>query len=53
MKQVVLAFGHAMAQAVSCRPLTVEAQAHIQLSPCATCGRQSGTEAGFSQSSLV
>jgi hypothetical protein len=40
---------HAMAQAVSCRPLTVEAQ----VSQCGTCGGQSGTGTGLSPSSSV
>jgi hypothetical protein len=36
-----------MAQAVSRRPLTAEAQVRSRLSPCGLCGGQSGTETGF------
>jgi hypothetical protein len=38
-----LNFGHAMAQAVSRRPLTAEAQVSL----CGICGEQRGTETGF------
>jgi hypothetical protein len=37
-----------MAQAVSLRPLTVEARVRSQLSPCRNCGGQCGTGTGFS-----
>jgi hypothetical protein len=50
---LTLCSGRAMAQAVSCRPLTVEAQVHVQINPCGICGGQSGTGTGFSLSSLV
>jgi hypothetical protein len=45
--------GCAIAQAVSHWLLTVEAQVHTQGSPCVIFGGQSGTRAGFPQSSLV
>jgi hypothetical protein len=41
--------GCAMAQAVSCRPLTAKARIHAYVSPCGICGRQA--ETGFSPSS--
>jgi hypothetical protein len=37
-----------MAQAVSSRPLTVEARICAQVSPCRICGGQSGSGTGFS-----
>jgi hypothetical protein len=37
-----------MAQAVSQRPFTVEAQVRSRVSPCGICGGQSGTGTGFS-----
>jgi hypothetical protein len=36
-----------MAQAVSLRPLTAEAQVWVRVSPCGICGGQNGTEIGF------
>jgi hypothetical protein len=45
--------GHAMAQVVSRRPLTEEAQVHARVNPCGICGGQSGTGTGFSPSSSV
>jgi hypothetical protein len=39
--------GHVMAQAVSRRPLTAEAQVHAWVNPCGICGGQSGTGTGF------
>jgi hypothetical protein len=45
--------GHAMAQAVSRRPPTMEAQVQSWVSPCGICGGQSGTGTGFSLSSSV
>jgi hypothetical protein len=33
--------------------LTMEAWVHVLVSPCEICGGQSGTEKGFSSSSLV
>jgi hypothetical protein len=39
--------GRAMAQAVSRRPATAEAQVRFRFSPCRICGRQSGTGTGF------
>jgi hypothetical protein len=36
-----------MDQAVSRRPLTVEAQVRVRVSPCRICGGQSGTGTGF------
>jgi hypothetical protein len=41
-----------MAQAVSRRPLTVEARVRSRVSPCGICGGQ-GTGTGFSPSTLV
>jgi hypothetical protein len=45
--------GHVMAEAVSCWPLTVEAQVHTWVNPCSICGGQSGTGTGFSLNSSV
>jgi hypothetical protein len=45
--------GRAMAQAVSRRPPTAEAQVRFWVSPCGICGGQSGTGTGFSPSSSV
>jgi hypothetical protein len=45
--------GRAMAQAVSCWPLTAEARFHAWVSPCGICGEQSGTGTGFSPSSFI
>jgi hypothetical protein len=42
-----------MAQAVCRWPLTAEAQVRARVDPCDICGGQSGTGAGFSQSSSV
>jgi hypothetical protein len=42
-----------MAQAVSRRSLTAEARIQSRVSPCGICGGQSGTETGFSRSTLV
>jgi hypothetical protein len=42
-----------MAQAVSRRPLTAEAQVRFQVSPRGICGGQSGTGTGFSPITLV
>jgi hypothetical protein len=42
--------GRAMAQVVSCRPLTAEARVRARVNPCGICGGQSGTETGFSPS---
>jgi hypothetical protein len=39
-------------QAVGRRPLTAEAGVDALVSPCGICGGQSGTETGFSPSSL-
>jgi hypothetical protein len=46
-------FGHAMAQVVSRRPSTVEAQVRSRLRPCGICGGHSGTGAGFSPITAV
>jgi hypothetical protein len=43
-------YGRAMAQAVSRRPLTAEAQVRSRVSPCDICGGQSGSGTGFSPS---
>jgi hypothetical protein len=40
--------GRAMAQAVSRRPFTAEAQDRSRVGPCGICGGQSGIETGFS-----
>jgi hypothetical protein len=45
--------GRAMAQAVIRRPLTVEAQVRLRVSPCRICDGQSGTGTGFSPSNSV
>jgi hypothetical protein len=45
--------GHAMAQAVSRRPLTEEARDRVQVNLCGIYGGQSGTGTGFSQSSSI
>jgi hypothetical protein len=45
--------GRAMAQVVSCWPLTAEARVHARVNPCGICGGQSGTGTGFSLSSSV
>jgi hypothetical protein len=42
-----------MAQAVSRRPLTVEARVRSRVSQCGICGGQSGTVTGFSTSTSV
>jgi hypothetical protein len=42
-----------MAQAVSRRPLTAEAQVRSRVSPCEICGRQSGTGTGFSPNTSI
>jgi hypothetical protein len=42
-----------MAQAVSRRPLTVEARVPAWVNLCGICGGQSGSETGFSPSSSV
>jgi hypothetical protein len=44
--------GHAMAKAVSHRPLTAEARVCTRVSPCGVCGGQSDTGTGFSPCSL-
>ena len=38
---------------VSCQPFTVTVQFKPQVSPCGTCGGQSGNRAGFSLNTLV
>jgi hypothetical protein len=45
--------GRAIAQAVSRWTLTAEARVRARVDPCGICGGQSGTGAGFSQSSSV
>jgi hypothetical protein len=45
--------GNAMAQTVSCQPLTTEARVHPHINPCGICGGQSSTGTGFSTSSSV
>jgi hypothetical protein len=42
-----------MAEAVSRRPLTVEARVRSRVSSCAICGRQNDTGTGFSPSTSV
>jgi hypothetical protein len=42
-----------MAQAVCRRPVTAEDRFRFRVTPCDTCGRQSGTGTGFSPSSSV
>jgi hypothetical protein len=46
-------FGHAVAQAVSCRPLTVETRVCTWVGPCGICGGHSGTVTGFSSNCSV
>jgi hypothetical protein len=48
-----LYFVHAMAQMVSCQPLTVEFWVQSQANPCGMCARQSGTETGFPSNTSV
>jgi hypothetical protein len=50
---VTLDAGRAMAQAVSRRPPTPEAQVRSRVSPCGICGERSGTGTGFSPSTSV
>jgi len=45
--------GCALAQAVSHRPLTTEAQVQSEATPCGVCGRQSNNKTGFSPSTLA
>ena len=45
--------GHALAQVVSCQPLTAEAWVHSQASLCGICGGQSGIGTGFSPNTVV
>jgi hypothetical protein len=42
-----MSVGHAMAQVVSCWPLTTQAWVHTHVSSCGICGGQSGTGTGF------
>jgi hypothetical protein len=42
-----------MAQAVSRRPLTAQAELRARVSPCEVCGGKSGIGTGFSPSPLV
>jgi hypothetical protein len=44
---------HAMAQFVSHQPLTMKDGIRGLVSPSGICGEQSGTQTGFSQTSLV
>jgi hypothetical protein len=44
--------GFAMAQEVSCQPLTTEALVRTWVGPCGICGGQSGTGTGFAMSSV-
>jgi hypothetical protein len=48
MFDINISEGYTMAQAVSCQPLTAEAQVCAGVSPCGICGGQSGTRTGFS-----
>ena len=45
--------GRAMAQTVSCQPLTAEAWVPFRASPCGIYGGQSGTGTGFSPRTSV
>jgi hypothetical protein len=45
--------GRAMAQFVSCQPLTAEDRVRARVNPCGTCDGQSGTGTGLSLSSSV
>jgi hypothetical protein len=45
--------GRALAQAVSRRSLTAERRVRSRVSPCGTCGGQSGTGTGFSSSTSI
>jgi hypothetical protein len=53
LRAVTDVLGRAMAQAVSRRPLTADAQIQSRVSPCGICGGQSGTGTGFSPSTSV
>ena len=46
-------YGGAMAQAVSCQPLTADSRVRLQVSPCGVCDGQSVTGTEFSDSTSV
>jgi hypothetical protein len=53
VSKVNISVGRAMAQVVSRRPPTAEAQARSRVSPRGICGGQSGTGTGFTPSTSV
>jgi hypothetical protein len=53
MINIIKKIGRVMTQAVSCRPLTAEAQTQSKAILRGICGGQSGTGTGFCQSTSV
>jgi hypothetical protein len=51
--RTILNWIRAMAQAVSCWPLAIEARVRAQVTSCGICGGRRATGTGYSQSSSV